>query len=172
MPAPLLSKASRSTAPGSEGAGTAADPARDQEDSALRSTGRAGASFTGDLNWSAEALTNVVKNCVEHTPRAEIEIAYTANALYARSPSATTAKASPARIYPTSSTVFIAVRKPARTALASGWRWPSHLYRSGWGYRRPQPARHQDELRDPGFSRGGLGRMNRNTRRGACLVYC
>lgn len=24
--------------------------------------------FTGDPNWSAEAVTNVVKNCVEHTP--------------------------------------------------------------------------------------------------------
>jgi signal transduction histidine kinase len=40
-------------------------------------------SFTGDLNWSAEALTNVVKNCVEHTPEGgKIEISYGANALY------------------------------------------------------------------------------------------
>src|SRR5690606_1603515 len=38
-------------------------------------------SFTGDLNWSEEALTNVVKNCVEHTPEGgKIEIAYSANA--------------------------------------------------------------------------------------------
>jgi len=43
-----------------------------------------GASFTGDLNWSAEALTNVVKNCVEHTAEGgKIEINYSANALYA-----------------------------------------------------------------------------------------
>ena len=43
-----------------------------------------GASFTGDLNWSAEALTNVVKNCVEHTPDGgKIQISYGANALYA-----------------------------------------------------------------------------------------
>ena len=42
-----------------------------------------GASFTGDLNWSAEALTNVVKNCVEHTPEGgRIEVSYAANALY------------------------------------------------------------------------------------------
>jgi signal transduction histidine kinase len=42
------------------------------------------ASFTGDLNWSAEALTNVVKNCIEHTPEdGRIEIRYGANALYA-----------------------------------------------------------------------------------------
>jgi signal transduction histidine kinase len=42
------------------------------------------ASFMGDFNWSAEALTNVVKNCVEHTPEGgEIQIAYGANALYA-----------------------------------------------------------------------------------------
>jgi signal transduction histidine kinase len=42
-----------------------------------------GVSFMGDFNWSAEALTNVVKNCVEHTPEGgKIEIAYIANALY------------------------------------------------------------------------------------------
>jgi signal transduction histidine kinase len=42
------------------------------------------ASFIGDLNWSAEALTNVIKNCVEHTPEGgRIEIIYSANALYA-----------------------------------------------------------------------------------------
>ncbi len=46
--------------------------------------GEAEASFTGDLNWSAEALTNVIKNCVEHTPEGgKIEISYRANALYA-----------------------------------------------------------------------------------------
>ncbi len=46
--------------------------------------GGEGSSFTGDLNWSAEALTNVVKNCVEHTPEGgKIEIRYAANALYA-----------------------------------------------------------------------------------------
>jgi signal transduction histidine kinase len=46
--------------------------------------GGAGVGFTGDLNWSAEALTNVVKNCVEHTPEGgKIEITYSANALYA-----------------------------------------------------------------------------------------
>ncbi len=41
-------------------------------------------SFTGDLNWSAEALSNVVKNCIEHTPDGgKIDIRYGANALYA-----------------------------------------------------------------------------------------
>ncbi|MGE5375557.1 MAG: sensor histidine kinase, partial [Bacteroidota bacterium] len=50
----------------------------------LKIHGGEGASFTGDLNWSAEALTNVVKNCVEHTPEGgKIEIIYSANALYA-----------------------------------------------------------------------------------------
>jgi signal transduction histidine kinase len=45
--------------------------------------GEAEASFTGDLNWSAEALTNVVKNCIEHTPEGgKIEINYSANTLY------------------------------------------------------------------------------------------
>lgn len=41
------------------------------------------ASFTGDRHWSAEALTNVIKNCVEHTPEGgRIEIRYGGNALY------------------------------------------------------------------------------------------
>jgi len=45
--------------------------------------GNEGASFSGDLNWSAEALTNVVKNCIEHTPEGgSIEIRYDENALY------------------------------------------------------------------------------------------
>lgn len=43
-----------------------------------------GASFSGDFNWSAEALTNVIKNCVDHTAEGgKIEIAYASNALYA-----------------------------------------------------------------------------------------
>ncbi len=50
----------------------------------LQVHGDDGASFTGDLNWSAEALTNVVKNCVEHTPEGgKIDISYGVNALYA-----------------------------------------------------------------------------------------
>jgi signal transduction histidine kinase len=45
--------------------------------------GSDGASFSGDLNWSVEALTNVVKNCIEHTPEdGHIEISYAENALY------------------------------------------------------------------------------------------
>jgi len=26
------------------------------------------AQFVGDFNWSREAITNIVKNCIEHTP--------------------------------------------------------------------------------------------------------
>lgn len=35
---------------------------------ALEISGDEHTRFTGDMNWSAEAITNVVKNCVEHTP--------------------------------------------------------------------------------------------------------
>ncbi len=50
----------------------------------LEVQGNDDASFIGDLNWSAEALTNVVKNCIEHTPEGgSIEIHYGTNALYA-----------------------------------------------------------------------------------------
>lgn len=39
--------------------------------------------FCGDLNWTAEALTNILKNCVEHTPQGgKIAIAFQENPLY------------------------------------------------------------------------------------------
>jgi signal transduction histidine kinase len=54
------------------------------KDQRLEVHGDDGASFTGDLDWSAEALTNVIKNCVEHTPEGgRIEISFGANAMYA-----------------------------------------------------------------------------------------
>jgi len=40
-------------------------------------------SFIGDFNWTAEALINILKNCVEHTPeKGKISISYTENTLY------------------------------------------------------------------------------------------
>lgn len=40
-------------------------------------------SFLGDLNWTAEAVINILKNCVEHTPGGgEISISFAENALY------------------------------------------------------------------------------------------
>jgi len=45
--------------------------------------GQPGARFKGDLAWTAEALLNIVKNCIEHTPeKGFIEITYTENPLY------------------------------------------------------------------------------------------
>lgn len=41
------------------------------------------ASFLGDLSWSREALGNLVKNCVEHTPEGgRIDVMVTDNQLY------------------------------------------------------------------------------------------
>ena len=85
-----------------------------------------GASFTGDLNWSAEALDQRGQELCgaypggwedrdQLTPRTPCTL---------RSLSATMARGSRAGIYPTSSTASIAVRTPARTASASGWPWP------------------------------------------------
>ena len=43
----------------------------------------AGARFQGDINWMAEALENVVKNCMEHTPEGgNLWISAQENALY------------------------------------------------------------------------------------------
>lgn len=40
-------------------------------------------SFIGDFNWTAEALINILKNCVEHTPEGgKISISFLENALY------------------------------------------------------------------------------------------
>lgn len=40
-------------------------------------------SFLGDLNWTAEAVINILKNCVDHTPEGgEISISFAENALY------------------------------------------------------------------------------------------
>lgn len=45
--------------------------------------GDEGVTFTGDLNWTSEALINVLKNAVEHTPEdGLVTIAYRENALY------------------------------------------------------------------------------------------
>jgi signal transduction histidine kinase len=41
------------------------------------------AAFSGDFNWTAEALINIIKNCVEHTAEGgEICILYSENALF------------------------------------------------------------------------------------------
>lgn len=45
--------------------------------------GEIDASFKGDLNWSREALINIIKNCIEHTaPMGKIEINAQENSLY------------------------------------------------------------------------------------------
>lgn len=39
--------------------------------------------FTGDLSWTCEAITNIIKNCMEHTPEnGKIQVSGSSNALY------------------------------------------------------------------------------------------
>ena len=39
--------------------------------------------YTGDINWPTEALVNVIKNCIEHTPEGgKLQINYDQNPLY------------------------------------------------------------------------------------------
>ncbi len=39
--------------------------------------------FTGDFEWSGEVLTNVIKNCIEHTPEnGNLQISWTQNPIY------------------------------------------------------------------------------------------
>jgi len=45
-------------------------------------SGEENVTFLGDLNWTAEALLNILKNCVEHTPKGgKISITFSENAL-------------------------------------------------------------------------------------------
>ena len=49
----------------------------------LEISGSKEVSFIGDFKWSVEALINIVKNCIEHTPKGGmVSIAYEENALY------------------------------------------------------------------------------------------
>lgn len=46
-------------------------------------TGENDVSFLGDLNWTVEALVNLIKNCIEHTPqRGTIELSFLENVLF------------------------------------------------------------------------------------------
>ncbi|MEG0371886.1 MAG: sensor histidine kinase, partial [Clostridium sp.] len=41
--------------------------------------------FIGDINWSVEALVNIIKNCVDHTGlRGRVEINFSQNPLYTK----------------------------------------------------------------------------------------
>ncbi|HCC35221.1 MAG TPA: two-component sensor histidine kinase [Ruminococcaceae bacterium] len=45
--------------------------------------GEDGIEITGDLNWLAEAVGNILKNCMEHTPKGgEITVSYEQNRLF------------------------------------------------------------------------------------------
>ncbi len=45
--------------------------------------GDAGVSFAGDFEWSSEALINIIKNCIEHTPeKGSLEISFDGNPIY------------------------------------------------------------------------------------------
>jgi signal transduction histidine kinase len=51
----------------------------------LHVTGEDSITFLGDMNWSAEAIINILKNSVEHTKEnGEISISFSENALYTK----------------------------------------------------------------------------------------
>lgn len=55
----------------------------DIKEQQIRIDGAESTTFTGDLNWTAEAMINILKNCVEHTPEGgKITISYAENALF------------------------------------------------------------------------------------------
>ncbi len=49
----------------------------------LSISGEDSATYNGDIDWSSEALVNIIKNCVEHTPQnGSLKINYEENPLY------------------------------------------------------------------------------------------
>ena len=83
-----------------------------------------GASFNGDAAWSAEALGNILKNCMEHTPAGGcVRVQASEDAVAFRlSCRRTRARASPPRTFPACSSASTAARD--RRGSASASRWP------------------------------------------------
>jgi signal transduction histidine kinase len=55
----------------------------DIKEQTLKVTGEESVAYRGDFNWSAEAIINILKNCVEHTGEGgEISISFSENALF------------------------------------------------------------------------------------------
>lgn len=55
----------------------------DIKEQTLKINGDEASAFLGDYNWTAEAIVNILKNCVEHTEEGgEISIAFSENALF------------------------------------------------------------------------------------------
>lgn len=53
------------------------------KDQVLELKGDEGVYFTGDAHWTAEALINILKNCMEHTPNAgRLQVTWTGNPIY------------------------------------------------------------------------------------------
>ena len=53
------------------------------KDIELKIEGNEAITYIGDVDWSSEALVNIIKNCVEHTPQGgNINIFYEGNPLY------------------------------------------------------------------------------------------
>ena len=83
--------------------------------------------FTGDLLWTCEAVTNILKNCMEHTPNGgTITINASENALYTEIVISDDGNGID-RISRISLSVFIKERTQAIRALASALHWRGRL---------------------------------------------
>ena len=51
----------------------------------LEISGNTEISFVGDMEWTVEAIGNIIKNCIEHTPgHGTIKVHYDKNQLFSR----------------------------------------------------------------------------------------
>ena len=92
---------------------------------ALRLTveGDAAVSFAGDPRWSAEALINIIKNCIEHTPEnGQLQIRYEQNPLY----TVIEISDSGSGIAPEDLPISLAVSTRVKVPLRSGRYRPGH----------------------------------------------
>lgn len=84
--------------------------------------------FTGDAAWSAEALGNVLKNCMEHAA-SYIRVSARRQRCLRRSPFRMTGRASGQRICPGCLSDSIGGRMQLRPAWALAWPWPGWCFR-------------------------------------------
>lgn len=103
-----------------------------------------GAGYEGDLAWSVEALENILKNCMEHTPAGgTVRVRATEDTLACRIRIEDTGRASTRRTSPTSSSASTAASAPMRSSRA---RWPRLAWASAsrspraWWPRRAAPS--------------------------------
>ena len=76
---------------------------------------------TVDLDWTMEAVMNLMKNCMEHNHGGTVHCSYAQNPLYTEIQIWTMGKDLQKRIFPICLNGFTGGKTHVRAALESGW---------------------------------------------------